>query len=99
MKDIQIGGDEIQKLREASGMSVKLLSDKTRISRFILVCIESEDFPALPATTYVRGFLNTIGKTLKLDALFREKIITDYISKMKHEKQLKKNTTEASSHD
>lgn len=86
MRDIEIGGNEIRKIREAIGMSAQVLSDRTRISRFILVSIEDETFDVLPAVTYVRGFLNSISKTLKLDKEFAEKVLMDYISRMKKAK-------------
>lgn len=86
LKEIEIGGNEIRKIREATGMSAQVLSDRTRISRFILVSIEDEKFDVLPAITYVRGFLNSITKTLKLEKEFAEKVLADYISRMKKAK-------------
>ena len=83
MKDVEIGGEQLRKIRESCGISAQMLSDKTRISRFILLCIEDDNFADLPAATYVRGFLNSIAKTLKLNAQFRDKILTDYIARMK----------------
>ncbi|MCK5809126.1 helix-turn-helix domain-containing protein [bacterium] len=83
MENVEIGGEQLQAIREASGISAQLLCDKTRISRFVLLCIEDENYKDLPAATYVRGFLNSICRTLKLDSSFRDKILKDYIGRMK----------------
>ena len=59
-------GAFFRKVREAKRMTLEDLSDYTRISRIYLNAIEEEDFKKLPASVYVRGFLQQMAKRLKL---------------------------------
>ena len=47
----------------------------TKISTAHLVAIEAEDFHALPAVVYVRGFVQQVAKHLELDPTQAEVII------------------------
>jgi flagellar biosynthesis protein FlhG len=65
--ETQFTGRLLRKAREALGLELSDISQTTKIARSHLHAIEEEDFGALPAVVYVRGFLGEIAKQLKLD--------------------------------
>ena len=73
-------GASIRRIREARRISLDDLCDYTRISKSYLGALEEEDYNRLPAVVYVRGFLQQIGKRLKLPV---EVLSQKYISRMK----------------
>ena len=60
-------GPVLRELREAAGMSLRVLSERTRIRPQQLTHIEEEAWDALPPRVYVRGFVMAYGRELKLD--------------------------------
>lgn len=60
-------GALLRRAREALGMEIPDVAAVTKISPMHLRALESETFEALPATVYVRGFLQQVAKALKLD--------------------------------
>lgn len=61
------GGALLRKVRESRGVDLEAISRHTKISLVQLRAIEEEDFAALPAFVYLRGFVQEIAKFLKLD--------------------------------
>lgn len=61
------GGSLLRKVRESHGVDLDDISRHTKISVVQLRAIEEEDFAALPASVYLRGFVQEIAKFLKLD--------------------------------
>ena len=59
-------GAAIKRIREARRMTLDDLSDYTRISKSYIHALEEEDYNKLPAIVYVRGFLQQVGKRLKI---------------------------------
>ena len=60
-------GDVLRTLRESSGASLSDLEDITKISTRYLRAIEHQDFEALPAPVYIRGFVTQYAQALGLD--------------------------------
>jgi flagellar biosynthesis protein FlhG len=60
-------GSLLRKVRESRGVELEAISRHTKISVVQLRAIEEEDFAALPAFVYLRGFVQEIAKFLKLD--------------------------------
>jgi flagellar biosynthesis protein FlhG len=60
-------GALLSKARQARGVTLQDIAKITKISPMHLRAIEAEDYDALPAQVYVRGFLQQIAKALKLD--------------------------------
>lgn len=60
-------GDTLRNAREQQQISAVDLSDKLKLSTQLIQALESEDFDALPAPTFVRGYLRAIGSELGLD--------------------------------
>lgn len=57
----------LAKVRESQGIELEEIANRTKISVAYLKAIESDDFAALPALVYTRGFLQQISKLLGLD--------------------------------
>jgi flagellar biosynthesis protein FlhG len=60
-------GSLMQQVREARGLDLREISERTKIGMGYLLAIESEAFKTLPAAVYVRGFLTEYAKMLELD--------------------------------
>jgi cytoskeleton protein RodZ len=60
-------GDQLAEARVGRGLSIEQAAQDTRISQRFLEALEAEDFGALPAPVYVRGFLRSYANYLKLD--------------------------------
>jgi flagellar biosynthesis protein FlhG len=61
------GGGLLRKVRESQGVELEDIARHTKINVAQLRAIEDEDFAALPASVYLRGFVQEIAKVLKLD--------------------------------
>ena len=59
-------GDELRKQREIRGISLKEIADSTKISKRYLEAIEKNDFAALPAPVFSRGFVREYARYLGL---------------------------------
>jgi len=61
-------GDELRAAREARGLSLVDIAERTRIPQRHLSAIETSDYANLPAATYSAGFVRTYARLLGLDA-------------------------------
>ncbi len=64
-----INGELLRAAREGRGMTLRELSDKTKIGVNHLENIEADHYAALPVAVYLRGFLMSVARELKLDPL------------------------------
>lgn len=71
-----IGPDELRQIREYRGLRLDEVSEKSKISLSNLRYLEEGKFAFLPAPVYVKGFLRTYARILRIDA---EKLINDYM--------------------
>lgn len=62
-----VTGEWLRRVREARGLTLKELADKTRIGTLHLGNLEADRYEALPAKVYVRGFLTILARELQLD--------------------------------
>lgn len=60
-------GGRLQAAREASGLSLDQLAEKTRIRARHLEALEAGDFASLPGRTYALGFARTYARAVGLD--------------------------------
>lgn len=60
-------GDEFRVAREARGLSLSDVAEQLHIRSTYLQAIEEEDWPAIGAPVYVRGFLRTYARFLGID--------------------------------
>ncbi len=65
--DTKIHGELLRRVREARGVSMRDLADRTRIGITHLENIEADHYDALPAIVYVRGMLMSVARELRLD--------------------------------
>jgi len=66
--DTEFTGALLQALREAKGLTLKDIAGRTRIGAGHLHNIEVEAFDLLPERVFLRGFLLSYARELKLDA-------------------------------
>ena len=62
-------GEVLRRVREAKGMSPRELADRTKIALTHIENIEADHYSAMPATVYLRGFLMSLARELRLDPL------------------------------
>jgi cytoskeleton protein RodZ len=60
-------GERLREAREARGLSPSEVSEKIRIRTVYLIAIEEENWRAVGAPVYIRGFLRTYARFLGLD--------------------------------
>lgn len=61
-------GERFRAAREARGLTLSEVAEQIRIRSVYLAAIEEENWPAIGAPVYVRGFLRTYARFLGLDA-------------------------------
>jgi hypothetical protein len=72
-------GEMLRQVREARGLSVQQLAEKTRVTRHHLENIEQDRFTALPAPVYLRGIIMSLARELRLDG---QKVARSYLDRM-----------------
>jgi cytoskeleton protein RodZ len=60
-------GEVLLAAREASGLTLEQVSQETKIPRESLEYLETDNFEAIPAKVYVKGFLRSYAELLGLD--------------------------------
>jgi transcriptional regulator with XRE-family HTH domain len=68
-------GDRFKAAREARGLSLSDVAEQIRIRSVYLEAIESDNWRAIGAPVYIRGFLRTYARFLGLDG---EQIVAEY---------------------
>jgi cytoskeleton protein RodZ len=77
-------GAELRREREMRNISVREISDTTKISTRFLKAIESGDYAALPAPVFTRGFIREYAGYLGLDG---EEMVDRYMAIIDREEQ------------
>ena len=67
LEDHGVSGAFLRAVRERLGLSLEQVSVRTRISEAYLGALEAEHITALPAKTFVRGYVREVAKVLHLD--------------------------------
>lgn len=65
--DVEFGGSLLRRLRESTGASLEEVAEITKVGKRHLIAIETNDFAALPAAVYTRGFVAEYARVLGLD--------------------------------
>jgi flagellar biosynthesis protein FlhG len=65
--ETEFTGALLRKVRDSLGMDLEEIATRTKISLPYLRAIENEDFGALPAFVYARGFVHEVARCLNLD--------------------------------
>jgi hypothetical protein len=71
-------GDVLRQIREARGLSLKTLAERTRVTRHHIENIEGDRYKLLPAPVYLRGILMTLARELRLDG---QKVAKSYLER------------------
>jgi flagellar biosynthesis protein FlhG len=77
-KETVFTGAILQQVREAKGIDLREIAERTKIGMAYLQAIEGETFKKLPAVVYVRGFLAEYAKYLGLD---RQRVVETYLER------------------
>ncbi|MBX7115150.1 MAG: helix-turn-helix domain-containing protein [Myxococcaceae bacterium] len=77
--DAAFNGELLKKIRQAKGINLQQLAEKTRIGVKHLENVEADKFDALPATVYLRGILMNLCKELGLDGI---KVSRQYLERV-----------------
>jgi hypothetical protein len=72
-------GEVLRQLREARGLSVQQIAERTKVTRYHIENIEAERFGQLPAPVYLRGILLALARELRLDG---QKVARSYLERM-----------------
>lgn len=67
--EVEYGGSLLRRLRESTGASLDEVAEITKVGKRHLIAIETNDFAALPAAVYTRGFVAEYARVLGLDAV------------------------------
>jgi len=62
-------GEALAKARSQAGLTVDELSDRTRIRKTVIRCIEHDDYDACGGDLFVRGYVRAIADAVGIDAL------------------------------
>ena len=65
--DAEVTGAYLRKVREARGIELGDISQRTKISERYLRALEDEQFTDMPAAVYVRGYVTEYARALRLD--------------------------------
>ncbi len=79
-------GELLRRVRESRGLSLRDLSEKTRVGLSHLENVEADRYDALPVAVYLRGFLMLVARELKLDPLKVSKGYMELAAKAKTSK-------------
>jgi curved DNA-binding protein CbpA len=71
-------GEALRRVREARGITLKQIAERTKVTRHHVENIEGERFSALPAPVYLRGILLSLARELRLDG---QKVARAYLER------------------
>ena len=77
-ENTEFSGELLRQMREARGVELEDISNRTKIHIGHLRSIEGERFDILPARVYVRGFLVEFAKALRLDP---QQVVRTYLKR------------------
>ena len=75
--DTEFSGALLRRLRESANATLQDVADITKISKRYLRALEENDYSALPAAVYVRGFVTEYARALGLDS---KRVAKSYMS-------------------
>jgi len=61
-------GEQLQKAREARGLSIEYVASETNIAKRYIAAMEAEDFSVFPGDPYIVGFLRNYAEYLGIDS-------------------------------
>jgi flagellar biosynthesis protein FlhG len=82
----EFDGPQLRRLRMQRGIEIDDIAEETKVSRPYLRYIEEEDWEALPASVYVRGFVAAYAGAIGLDP---QKVAASYMPRYEEGRQEK----------
>ncbi|WP_428263819.1 helix-turn-helix domain-containing protein [Haliangium sp.] len=76
--DTEFTGPLLRQVREAQGIDLREIAERTKVGMTYLEALEAETFAKLPAPVYVRGFLVGYARMLGLDT---GRVLDSYLSR------------------
>ncbi len=83
---LPVSGEEIRRQREASGISLDEIKERTKIGKFTLKLIEDDRYSSLPAPVYLKSFIRQIARMIGMDP---EKTAAGYLKRMEEHRKEK----------
>ncbi|RME14918.1 MAG: hypothetical protein D6797_07745 [Bdellovibrio sp.] len=77
-----ISGQSLKAFRQKKGLSLDDISEATCIKKKYLIAIEEENFQALPAPVFVRGYIKHIAQYLGFQS--PQNVVSSFMQKMKN---------------
>jgi hypothetical protein len=77
--DTTWSGEVLRRIREARGITLQQVSERTKVTRHHIENIEADRFELLPASVYLRGILLSIARELRLDG---QKVARSYLERV-----------------
>lgn len=71
-------GEVLRRLREARGITLQQLADRTKVTRHHIENVEADRYAMLPAPVYLRGILLSLARELRLDG---QKVARSYLER------------------
>jgi hypothetical protein len=71
-------GEALRRVREARGLTLQQIAERTKVTRHHVENIEAERFSSLPAPVYLRGILLAVARELRLDG---QKVARAYLER------------------
>jgi hypothetical protein len=71
-------GEALRRVREARGITIQQIAERTKVTRHHVENVEGERFSALPAPVYLRGILLALARELRLDG---QKVARAYLDR------------------
>jgi hypothetical protein len=71
-------GELLRQAREARGLSVAQMAERTKLSRLHIEAVEADNFGQLPVAAYLRGIVMCIARELRLDG---QKVARSYLER------------------
>jgi curved DNA-binding protein CbpA len=71
-------GALLREAREARGLTVTQMAERTKVSRLHIECVEEERFEQLPVAVYLRGIVMCLARELRLDG---QKVARSYLER------------------
>jgi hypothetical protein len=71
-------GEALRRVREARGLTVQQIAERTKVTRHHVENIEAERYSSLPAPVYLRGILLAVARELRLDG---QKVARAYLDR------------------
>jgi curved DNA-binding protein CbpA len=77
-------GEVLRRVREARGISIQQIAERTRVVRHHIENIEADRFGLLPAPVYLRGILQALARELRLDG---QRVARSYLERLQASSQ------------